>query len=125
MKIVSNYRSVAADTEIPGVALRTVISPQDAPRFSMRVFEVAPGGSTPFHSHWWEHEVFILDGRGRVRGPDGERDLAPEDVVYVPGGEDHCFINTGQGLFRFICVIPHTPEPAQTSAGEDAPKCGG
>lgn len=125
MKVTSNYRTVEPDTEIPGVALRTVISPAEAPRFSMRVFEVAPGSSTPYHNHWWEHEVFILAGRGRVRGPEGERDLSPEDVVYVPGGEDHCFVNAGPGLFRFICVIPHVPEPVAVPADGGAPQCGG
>jgi len=32
-------------------------------------------------------------------------------VVFVAPNEDHCFINTGSGPLRFICVIPlsHTP----------------
>ena len=109
---VRNYREVAADTEIPGVALRTVISAEEAPRFAMRVLEVAVGASTPFHTHDWEHEVFILSGRGKVRGADGERQLAPNDVVFVAPGEEHCFTNTGDELFRFICCIPHATQPA-------------
>jgi len=112
MKIL-DYRDVDADREIPGVALRTVIGPQDAPRFSMRVFEVEPGASTPLHSHWWEHEVFILAGKGKVKGQQGERDLQPNAVVYVAGNEEHCFTNTGQQVLRFICCIPHTEPPAQ------------
>jgi quercetin dioxygenase-like cupin family protein len=105
---VCHYRDVPADTEIPGVALRPVISAEDgAPHFSMRVFEVQPGSSTPFHSHWWEHEVFILAGRGKLRGNDREWDLAPDHAVYVPGDEEHCFVNTGSDVLRFICCIPH------------------
>ena len=74
---VRNYREVSPDTELPGIALHTVISqPDGAPRFAMRVFEVQPGSSTPFHTHAWEHEVFILSGRGKVRDKDGERNLA-------------------------------------------------
>ena len=109
---VRNYREVDADTEIPGVALRTVISPEDAPRFSMRVFEVQAGASTPFHTHNWEHEVFILSGNGKVRGKDGERELAPNHVVYVAPDEEHCFTNTGRDIFRFICCIPHALQPS-------------
>lgn len=104
---VRNCREVTADTEIPGVALRTVITAEEAPRFSMRVFEVAVGGSTPFHTHDWEHEVFILSGRGVVRGVDGDRQLSADDAVLVPPGEKHCFSNTGDDLLRFICCIPH------------------
>lgn len=109
---VRNYREVEADTEVPGVALHTVISAEEAPRFSMRVFEVAIGGSTPFHAHDWEHEVFVLSGRGKVRGAEGERGLAPDDAVFVPPGEEHCFTNTGDEPFRFICCIPHSTQLA-------------
>jgi quercetin dioxygenase-like cupin family protein len=105
---VCNYRDVSPDREIPGVALHLVISAEDgAPHFAMRVFEVEPGASTPFHSHWWEHEVFILAGRGKLRGNEREWELAPDDVVFVPGDEQHCFTNTGSEVLRFICCIPH------------------
>ena len=109
---IRNYRDVRADTEVPGVALRTVISADEAPRFSMRVFEVAVGASTPFHAHAWEHEVFVLSGRGLVRGAVGERALAPDDVVFVSPAEEHCFTNTGDDVFRFVCCIPHSTQLA-------------
>ncbi|MDP2950597.1 MAG: cupin domain-containing protein [Chloroflexota bacterium] len=118
---IQNYRDVRPDSEIPGVALHTVISAEDgAPRFSMRVFEVQPGASTPFHSHWWEHEVFILSGQGKVRGTEGERELKPNDAVYVPGDEQHCFVNSGSEALRFICCIPHNQNP---SSAAEAPRC--
>ncbi len=107
---VRNFREVTADTEIPGVALRTVITADEAPRFSMRVFEVAVGGSTPFHTHAWEHEVFIVSGRGEVRGRDGRVALTADDAVFVAPGEEHCFTNTGDEVFRFVCCIPHASQ---------------
>ena len=119
---VQNFREVEPNNEVPGVALRTVISAQDgAPRFAMRVFEVEPGGSTPFHSHAWEHEVFILEGRGKVRSAQGERALQRDDVVFVPGGEEHCFVNTGEAVLRFICCIPH----ASALASQEGAACEG
>ena len=119
---VRNYREVTADTEIPGVALHTVISAAEAPRFSMRVFEVAVGGSTPFHTHDWEHEVFILSGHGEVRGADGQWQLAANDAVFVAPGEEHCFTNTGEEIFRFICCIPHA---SQLHSDEPSAACEG
>ena len=121
MKVL-NYREVTPDTEIPGVALRTVISAADAPRFAMRVFEVAVGGSTPFHTHDWEHEVFILSGSGKVHGFDGERQLSAGDAVFVPPGEQHCFTNTGDDVLRFVCCIPH---PTQLKPDEPSTACEG
>lgn len=105
---VCNYRDIPPDREIPGVAVHLVISEHDgAPHFAMRVFEVQPGTSTPFHSHWWEHEVFILAGRGKLRANEGDWELAPDHAVYVPGDEEHCFVNTGSDVLRFVCCIPH------------------
>lgn len=44
-----------------GIEMREMITAGDgAPNFSLRVFDVRPGVGTPFHSHEWEHEVFIL-----------------------------------------------------------------
>jgi quercetin dioxygenase-like cupin family protein len=123
---IRNFRDVEPNNEVPGVALRTVISAQDgAPRFAMRVFEVEPGGSTPFHTHAWEHEVFILDGQAKVRSADGERALKPNDAVFVAGQEEHCFVNTGPQVLRFICCIPH-PEtiPAEQASASAGPAAG-
>ncbi|MBN2187172.1 MAG: cupin domain-containing protein [Dehalococcoidia bacterium] len=87
--------------------MRIVAGPEDgAPNFVMRVFEVQPQSSTPYHSHNWEHEVFVLSGSGVVRHAQAETQLSEGDVVLVALNEQHSFINTGEGIFRFICVIP-------------------
>jgi len=90
-----------------GVTVRWVVNRQDgAPHFAMRVFEVQPGGSSPRHSHWWEHEVFVLEGQGVAAGAAGASPLSAGTVVLVPGGEMHQFRNTGDRVLRFICLIP-------------------
>ncbi len=90
-----------------GVTVRWVINKQDgAPHFAMRVFEVQPGGSSPRHTHWWEHEVFVLQGQGVAAGPSGEIPISAGSVVLVPGEEEHQFRNTGNDVLRFICLIP-------------------
>ena len=106
MKVYSYLgREVVEDA--PGVSRRVVIGAEDgAPRFAMRVFEIRPGGSTLFHSHWWEHEVFVLSGEGIVRGAESEKRLAEGSVVFIGPNEEHCFANSGKDVLRFICVIP-------------------
>ena len=92
---------------VEGVTVRWVINDTDgAPHFAMRVFDVQPGFSTPYHNHWWEHEVFVLDGEGVVVQEDGETNIASGSVVLVEGDEMHRFRNTGEGVMRFICLIP-------------------
>ena len=108
--IIKDYRDVVAeDVEgVPGVTIRWVIAEDDgAPYFALRVFEVQPGCATLHHSHWWEHEVFILAGEGVVQHGEGETAVHPGTTILVPGGEMHCFRNTGSDMLRFICLIPH------------------
>ena len=104
---VSNYIEAKPIQELPGVIKREVITADDgAPNFCMRVFEVEPDSSTPSHSHSWEHEVFILSGRGIAVGEQGKTQITKDSVVFVPPDEKHCFINNGSEILRFICVIP-------------------
>ena len=91
-----------------GCRIRCLVGePDGAPSFSMRQFEVAPGGHTPQHTHAYEHEVFVLEGAGVVLQEGREHPLRPGMVVYVAPGELHQFRNTGPGPLKFICLIPH------------------
>jgi quercetin dioxygenase-like cupin family protein len=105
---VQNYRQVKADKAAPGVTMRVVVGPADgAPTFVMRVFEIQSGSSTPLHAHPWEHEVFVLEGRGIMRGEKGrETPLIEGDAVLVRPNEPHSFLGIGRGIFRLICVVP-------------------
>ena len=90
-----------------GVSIRVLISEEDgAPNFIKRRFSIVPGGHTPYHSHSWEHEVYILEGSGRVMGPDGPRELQAGSVVLVLPNEEHNFENTGDRPLVFLCSIP-------------------
>jgi len=104
---VQNYREVEGKEDVPGVIMRIVAGPAEGvPNFAMRVFEIQPQSSTPYHSHAWEHEVFVLSGWGIVRSAEAERRLSEGDVVLVVPNEHHSFANTGEDLLRLICVVP-------------------
>jgi len=81
-----------------------------AEKFWMRVFELEPGGYSPFHTHPWEHEVFVLEGEGVVVGEGGEEQpIKPGTVVFVPPNVPHQFKNTGNTTLKFICLVPAHP----------------
>jgi len=89
------------------VTIRWLINEKTgAPNFAMRRFEVGPGGCTPYHTHGWEHEVYVLEGEGVAVGSGGEAKLGPGSVVLVEPGEEHNFRNTGRGNLVFLCMIP-------------------
>lgn len=109
--VIQHYKDVEViipeEKGINGVKMRRVIAEKEgAENFVMRVFEVEPGGNTPLHSHDWEHEVFILSGSAVVVDPSGEHGVKSSDVIFVPGGEEHQFKNTGDEILEFICLIP-------------------
>lgn len=107
---VRNRHDVAPVTygdEARGVEMRPLITDREgAPTFSMRVFTLAADGHTPFHSHEWEHEVYILAGDGVLRTADGERAVHPGDSVFIAPHEFHQFCGGPAGL-QFICCAPH------------------
>ncbi len=91
-----------------GLTVRWVISKEDgAPNFSMRVFEVEPGGYSPHHQHPWEHEVFILEGNGVLVQGEEEFPFSKGDVIFIPPGEQHQLRNTSEENLTFICLIPN------------------
>jgi quercetin dioxygenase-like cupin family protein len=93
--------------EAKGVGMKVLMSEKDgAPTSVMRVFDVAPGGYTPFHTHDWEHEVYVLQGKGAVKEGEKEHALENGSFVLVQPGEEHQFINRGDDVLRFICVVP-------------------
>lgn len=113
---MNGYRIVhVADVEASRVEedaekawIRWLISEKDgAPNFSMRLFELEPGGRTPLHSHPWEHEVFIIDGVCKVILGGEEHLVGSETAIYVPPNLSHCFINAGEEKLCFLCLIPH------------------
>ena len=105
---VKNYRDVEAVSEAPGAAMRWVIDEKDgAPNFALRIVELEPGASTPFHNHDWEHEVFILEGEGVVKSEQGDMPFNSGTVVFVPPNERHQFRNTGEKPVKFLCLIPY------------------
>jgi len=86
---------------------RVLIGPdQGAPNFIMRLFTLEQGGFSPYHTHPWEHEAFVLSGRGTVKGKDGETQVEAGDFVFVPPNEEHQFLNSGEEPFEFLCIIP-------------------
>jgi quercetin dioxygenase-like cupin family protein len=110
MKIEKSSNVTKSPVEIEGakgVEIRWLISKADgAENFSMRMFEIQPGGNTPLHTHPHEHEVFIVEGDGIFVFDGQEHEFSAEYVIFVPGGKEHQFRNIGNSVLRMLCLIP-------------------
>jgi len=109
MKIF-RYQSVEAKSADEGASklkVRWLITKEmGAPNFAMRLFEMEPKGHSPFHSHPWEHEVFILEGEGFVVSDEGEKRFRVGDVVFILPNEKHQLKNNGEKTVKFLCLVP-------------------
>jgi len=110
MKLEKSRNVAKTPVQIEGakdVEIRWLISKKDgAQNFAMRMFELAPGGHTPLHTHPEEHEIFILEGRGTFVYEWREHPFEAEHVIFVPPDKEHRFKNTGDSLLRMLCIIP-------------------
>jgi quercetin dioxygenase-like cupin family protein len=90
----------------PGVAIRFLILEEfGAPNFEMRYFELEKDCVTSLDLHDFEHEVFVLKGRGRVTIEGKEHDLRPHDALLIEGNEQHQLRQVGDETFGFLCIV--------------------
>ena len=78
----------------------------DAPNFSMRLFELGPDGYTGQHKHSYEHEVYILSGSGIVLKDVVKTKIEKDDCIFIPPYEVHQLL-AGKSGISFICVVPN------------------
>lgn len=107
-----NYRYIKAE-KAEGRSEKTkvrwlITKDMGANNFAMRLFEIKPNGYTPFHNHPWEHEVFIMKGKGIVKNQTDELEFKEGDVIFIAPNEKHQFLNKGKSGIKFLCVIPYT-----------------
>ena len=108
--IIKNVQTIDASSPegLDGVRMRVAIGrAEEAPRFVLRHFTLDAGCATPRHAHWWEHEIYVIEGEGEAYTGDGFKPIRAGDTIYVPPDEEHQFRNSGSAPLKFICVIPH------------------
>jgi quercetin dioxygenase-like cupin family protein len=59
------------------------------------------------HKHNYEHEIYILSGRGDAWKVNGQVKIGPENVILVLPDEEHQLLNTGDEPLIFLCLIPN------------------
>jgi quercetin dioxygenase-like cupin family protein len=88
-----------------GGKIRWLITHRDgAKNFSMRLITIPHGKSTPNHAHDYEHEIFVIEGKGEAE-LNGEIISADSDsFIFIPGGVKHTI--RAKSDMKMICVIP-------------------
>jgi len=112
--IVKSHTDVPAEkvamTGAENVTIRWLLGKDSpAPNFHLRLFEVQPGGHSPYHAHPYEHEIYVLEGSGRLNAKGKSLPLAAGTFALVEPSEEHQFENSGSSVMKFLCLIPIQP----------------
>lgn len=111
MKIISCSELTLGEVKLEGANgayMKWLIAKTDgAPNFAMRLFEIKQGGNTPLHTHPFEHEVYILEGKGIFVCEGKEYEFKKDFCIFVPGDKMHQFRNTGENSLKFLCCVPN------------------
>lgn len=93
--------------------VRHTLAGGDALAFQLRYFEIGPGGYSSLEKHVHAHTIVVLRGRGRVVAGRQVFSVEPFDLVVIPSGNPHQFVNAGDEPFGFLCPV---------DADRDAPR---
>ncbi len=84
----------------------------------LRYFEVDAGGHSTLERHEHVHAVMILRGYGKCLLGDEVRDVAPHDLISIPGWVWHQFRATAGEPLGFLCVVNHERDRPQLPTDE-------
>jgi len=109
---IQHYKKVegvaVTSPDAKGATMHVVAGPQQgAQNFTMRVFELEPGGYSFDHHHDFEHEIFFHQGKGEVDYNEKTIKVSPGDTAFIPPNVQHQIRNTGDETMVFVCVIPN------------------
>lgn len=76
------------------------------PDLSIGTYSVPAGGRDTQSPHTEDEVYMVTAGRARLVTPSGEAAVAPGDVVFVPAGEDHRFVDVTEDLALLVVFAP-------------------
>ncbi|WEU40386.1 MAG: cupin domain-containing protein [Candidatus Odinarchaeum yellowstonii] len=107
-KVEDVKAELVAQEGVKGTYIQVLIDKErcGAVNFAMRRFIIKPGGEIGLHNHNWEHEIFVLKGKGIVKNGETTHEVEENTVIYIPPNEPHYYKNTGRTDLVFLCLIP-------------------
>jgi mannose-6-phosphate isomerase-like protein (cupin superfamily) len=92
--------------EPPEGAANDYVEQLRTPDLSVGTYRIPASGLDDQSPHT-EDEIYVVTaGRGRIVTPSGEADVGPGDVIFVPAGEAHRFVDVTADLALLVVFGP-------------------
>ena len=85
--------------------VRHTLAGGDALAFQLRYFEIGSDGYSSLEKHAHAHTIVVLRGRGQVVAGRKVFAVEPFDLVVIPPGTPHQFVNVRTEPFGFLCPV--------------------
>jgi mannose-6-phosphate isomerase-like protein (cupin superfamily) len=66
--------------------------------------DAEPGRGPSLHTHPYEELLIILEGQATLDDGAAKREVEAGDIVLIPAGQPHGFVNSGEGQLRQIDI---------------------
>src|SRR5205085_1427880 len=86
-----------------GISHEFVGEKHSAP-ISIYFVDSPPGRGPVLHTHPYVETIIVQEGRGRITVGDEKREVTAGDIVVVPRGTPHRFVNSGTTPLRQIDI---------------------
>jgi quercetin dioxygenase-like cupin family protein len=95
------------NTAAKNAIMKVLVGPKEGwDDYVMRVVELDKDGYSPKHSHPWPHINYVIEGDGYILMDGEKHKVSKGSYAFVPNLIEHQYVNTGENIFKFICIVP-------------------
>jgi quercetin dioxygenase-like cupin family protein len=66
--------------------------------------DAEPGRGPSLHTHPYDEVIIVLDGQATLDDGRAQRVVSAGDIVVIPAGQVHGFVNSGEGPLRQVDI---------------------
>ncbi len=97
--------SVINRLELPFVGMsHEFVGEKHGVSISFFLVNAPPDGGPELHRHDYDEVIIVQDGRATCVAGDEQREVKPGDIVVIPAGTPHRFVNSGDTPLRQIDI---------------------